>query len=218
MQPVSGVATLLETLNATPSNPQCLPSSPLTDTEVEGLRISILASSAYVCLCLGEPVMAVEHAKALLALPTLPGAYRLLGHLYAAEGLLQLDQISEAVELLQPDTLPADLGLTLPEPMGTEHEPGAETRPQAPWEPMSVMTARATMLYNLAVAYAIRGNLDKASETISLVWASKTESSKIPVHLIMLTIYVELQQGHVQNARNLLIKHGIPHQPGWGNA
>jgi hypothetical protein len=76
LQPVSGVATLLETLNAVPNNSQCLPSSPLTDTEMEALRISILTASAYVCLCLGEPVMAVEHAKALLALPTLPGAYR----------------------------------------------------------------------------------------------------------------------------------------------
>lgn len=71
-----GVATLLETLNAAPGSPQCLPSSPLTDMEVEGLRISILAASAYVSLSLGEPVLAVEHAKALLALPTLPGAFR----------------------------------------------------------------------------------------------------------------------------------------------
>lgn len=73
---MSGVATLLETLHAVPNHPQCLPSSPLTDTEVEQLRISILAASAYVNLCLGEPVLAVEHAKALLALPTLPGAFR----------------------------------------------------------------------------------------------------------------------------------------------
>lgn len=58
--------------------------------------------------------------------------YRLLGHLYAAEGLIQLDQISEAVELLQPETLPADLKLNLPEPAvaDSEQEPGAETRPQ----------------------------------------------------------------------------------------
>lgn len=39
----------------------------------------------------------------------------------------------------------------------------------ARFEPVSQQTAKATMLYNLAVAYAIRGNLDKASEAISLV-------------------------------------------------
>jgi hypothetical protein len=39
----------------------------------------------------------------------------------------------------------------------------------ARFEPVSQQTAKATMLYNLAVAYAIRGNLDKATEAISLV-------------------------------------------------
>lgn len=56
--------------------------------------------------------------------------FRLLGQLYAAEGLLQLDQISEAIDLLHPDTLPADLGVNMPESPDCEREPAAETRPQ----------------------------------------------------------------------------------------
>jgi hypothetical protein len=56
---------------------------------------------------------------------------RLLGQLYAAEGLLQLDQISEAIDLLHPDTLPADLGVEMPQTSpDIEREPAAEIRPQ----------------------------------------------------------------------------------------
>jgi len=53
-----------------------------------------------------------------------------LAQLYAAEGLIRLDQISEAIELLQPDTVLSDLVWELPEVV--EHDkdsPSPEKRP-----------------------------------------------------------------------------------------
>ena len=45
------------------------PSPLMSLLEVESLRCSILAASAYASLCLGDFVIALEHAKALLARP-----------------------------------------------------------------------------------------------------------------------------------------------------
>ncbi|XP_059488015.1 CCR4-NOT transcription complex subunit 10 [Neocloeon triangulifer] len=210
-QTVSGVFTLLETLSAPSTLPQCTPSIPLTETEADSLRMSVLAASAYTNLCLGETILAVEHAKKLLTLPNVPEGMKFLAQLYAAEGLVRLDHISEAIEFLQPDTILSDLVWDLPEVVECDKDSATpETRPTAQYEPSSQQTAKATMLYNLAVAYAIRGNFDKAADTISLVWQCKNNNGKIPIHLMMLSIYIELQQGHTQNARNLLNQLGIP--------
>lgn len=77
------------------------------------LKISILTASAYTALCIGDYKLALEHAKSLLAINKLPGAHWLLGNLYAAESLIFLDRISEAMEYLKPDTL-QDLSTYLP--------------------------------------------------------------------------------------------------------
>lgn len=89
--------------------------SQATAIEALNLRISVLAASAYVCLCLGDYVIALEHAKSLLNINKLPGAYRMLGNLYAAESLIFMDKISEAIEYLKPENI-QDLNTFVPFP------------------------------------------------------------------------------------------------------
>lgn len=91
------------------------PSSLLSDSEVQALRVSTLASSAYVALCLGDYSPALEYAETLLREPRVPGAHRTLAHLYAAEALLLLDRVNEAIEHLNPDHV-IDLDIALPPP------------------------------------------------------------------------------------------------------
>lgn len=79
--------------------------SQATAIESFNLKISVLAASAYVSLCLGDYTLALEHAKALLSFNKLPGAYRMLGNLYVAESLIFMDKISEALEYLKPENL-----------------------------------------------------------------------------------------------------------------
>lgn len=52
------------------------PSPPLDPRHVPMLRADVLAASAYVALCLGDPLMALEHSKALLTQPNLSGAHK----------------------------------------------------------------------------------------------------------------------------------------------
>lgn len=73
----------------------------------------MLTASAYIFLCLGDYILALEHAKALLSLNKLPGAYKMLGNLYAAESLISMDKINEALEYLKPENI-QDLSTFIP--------------------------------------------------------------------------------------------------------
>lgn len=187
------------------------PSSPLSPQEVGSLRCSILAASAYVCLCLGDYVVALGHAQMLLTQPKLSGVHRMLGHLYCAEALVLMDKISDAIDHLNPENV-TDLSLTHPTfDADTERERGDiatdQVKPLRGWFPTSVSTAKAIMQYNLAVAFAIRGELDKAGETLKQVWMSKNPTCEVPIHVIMLVLYIELQLGHAEVARAMIKQH-----------
>lgn len=52
------------------------PSNPLGSHEVANLRCSVLALSAYVALCLGDYIVALDHAQMLLVQPALSGVHR----------------------------------------------------------------------------------------------------------------------------------------------
>ncbi|XP_033183270.1 CCR4-NOT transcription complex subunit 10 [Bombus vancouverensis nearcticus] len=184
--------------------------SQTTTIEALNLKISVLAASAYVCLCLGDYVIALEHAKALLNTNKLPGAYRMLGNLYAAESLIFMDKISEAIEYLKPENI-QDLSTSvlIPETQDKDKEKSDEviSKPIKMWYPTTVPTGIAVLRYNLAVAYAIRGELDKSGETLKQVWMSKGPDCDVPIHVIMLALYIELQLGHADISRSIIKQH-----------
>nr|CAD7410395.1 unnamed protein product [Timema cristinae] len=162
-------------VSAAPRGLYAAPSSPMEPHEVASLRCSVLADSAYVALCLGDSVVALGHAQNLLMQPKLSG---------------------DSIEHLNADLI-KDLSLVLP-PSDTrdlerDKGEGEEHKPLKGWFPHSLPTARAVLQYNLAVAFAIRGELEKAGDTLKQVWLSKNVSCDIPVHVIMLALYIELQ-------------------------
>lgn len=184
--------------------------SQVTAVEALNLKISVLAATAYICLCLGDYVVALEHAKSLLNINKLPGAYRMLGNLYAAESLIFMDKISEAIEYLKPENI-QDLNtfVFIPEPQDKDKEKIDEviSKPIKMWYPTTVPTGIAVLRYNLAVAYAIRGELDKSGETLKQVWMSKGPDCDVPIHVIMLALYIELQLGHADISRSIIKQH-----------
>ncbi|XP_067214110.1 CCR4-NOT transcription complex subunit 10 isoform X2 [Linepithema humile] len=143
--------------------------SQVTMLESFNLKISVLAACAYVSLCLGDYVLAFEYAKILLSFKKLPGAYKMLGNLYAAESLIFMDKISEALEHLKLENL-QDLNtfMFMSEVQEKDKEKMEEimTKPIKTWYPTTVSTGIAVVRYNLAVAFAIRGELDKSGETL----------------------------------------------------
>ena len=77
---------------------------------------TLFVSRSYVCLCLNDPTTALECAENLLDLLTavskdelgvgavtvLPSGHRVLANIYAADALIQLDRIAEAIKHLDP--------------------------------------------------------------------------------------------------------------------
>lgn len=63
------------------------------------------------------------------------------------------------------------------------------------WFPNSLTSAQVVMQYNMAVAKTIRGQLDQAAALLKQIWQARSSSCKVPAHIIMLVLYIELQLG-----------------------
>ncbi|UYV63583.1 CNOT10 [Cordylochernes scorpioides] len=156
----------------------------------ESLRNAILLASAYVALCIGDVYIAANQAETLLAQSNLSGVQQFLGLQYRAEALIHKDDVSGAVQLLDPDQL-------------------SSFEAPAGWYPRSESTARVVMRYNQALAYSINGESDKASENLRQVGTAKGPDTDVPIQAILLALYQHLQQGHGDLARNI-IKQYLP--------
>uniref|UniRef100_A0A673N0E7 CCR4-NOT transcription complex subunit 10 n=1 Tax=Sinocyclocheilus rhinocerous TaxID=307959 RepID=A0A673N0E7_9TELE len=190
------------------------PSSPLIKQEVENLRCSILACSAYVALALGDNLMALNHAEKLLHQTKLSGSLKFLGHLYAAEALISLDRISDAIAHLNPENVTdVSLGVSSSEQdQGSDKgdlEPAESSGKQTPLcYPSSVSSARATMLFNLGSAYCLRSEYEKARKCLHQA-ASVVNTKEIPPEAILLGVYLELQNGNTQLALQIIKRNQL---------
>uniref|UniRef100_A0A8C9VGT1 CCR4-NOT transcription complex subunit 10 n=1 Tax=Scleropages formosus TaxID=113540 RepID=A0A8C9VGT1_SCLFO len=151
------------------------PSSPLKKQELENLRCSILACSAYVSLALGDNVLALSHAEKLLQQPKLSGSLKFLGHLYAAEALISMDRISDAITHLNPENVTdVFLGVSSSEQdQGSDRGDVEQTESSGKQTPLcypsTLNSARAMMLFNLGSAYCLRSEYDKARKCLHQV-------------------------------------------------
>ncbi|XP_032717190.1 CCR4-NOT transcription complex subunit 10 isoform X4 [Lontra canadensis] len=197
------------------------PSSPLRKQELENLKCSILACSAYVALALGDNLMALNHADKLLQQPKLSGSLKFLGHLYAAEALISLDRISDAITHLNPENVTdVSLGISSNEQdqglfscfVGSdkgENEAMETTGKRAPQcYPSSVTSARTVMLFNLGSAYCLRSEYDKARKCLHQA-ASMIHPKEVPPEAILLAVYLELQNGNTQLALQIIKRNQL---------
>ncbi|XP_069329462.1 CCR4-NOT transcription complex subunit 10 isoform X1 [Eulemur rufifrons] len=190
------------------------PSSPLRRQELENLKCSILACSAYVALALGDNLMALNHADKLLQQPKLSGSLKFLGHLYAAEALISLDRISDAITHLNPENVTdVSLGISSNEQdQGSdkgENEAMESSGKRAPQcYPSSVNSARTVMLFNLGSAYCLRSEYDKARKCLHQA-ASMIHPKEVPPEAILLAVYLELQNGNTQLALQIIKRNQL---------
>ncbi|XP_043922578.1 CCR4-NOT transcription complex subunit 10 [Protopterus annectens] len=190
------------------------PSSPLRKQELENLRCSILACSSYVALALGDNLMALNHAEKLLQQPKLSGSLKFLGHLYAAEALISLDKISDAIAHLNTENI-TDVSLGI---SSNEQDQGSDKGENEPLEssgkqipqcyPNTVTTARSMMLFNLGSAYCLRSEYDKARKCLQQA-AAMVHPKEIPPEAILLAVYLELQNGNTQLALQIIKRNQL---------
>uniref|UniRef100_A0AAX7T4U3 CCR4-NOT transcription complex subunit 10 n=1 Tax=Astatotilapia calliptera TaxID=8154 RepID=A0AAX7T4U3_ASTCA len=176
-------------------------------------RCSILACSSYVALALGDNLIALNHAEKLLHQTKLSGSLKFLGHLYAAEALISLDRISDAIAHLNPENVSdVSVGMLMNEQdQGSDKgdEPVESSGKQTPLcYPSSVTSARAMMLFNLGSAYCLRSEYDKARKCLTQA-ASMMNSKEIPPEAILLGVYLELQNGNTQLALQIIKRNQL---------
>uniref|UniRef100_A0AAY4D6M5 CCR4-NOT transcription complex subunit 10 n=1 Tax=Denticeps clupeoides TaxID=299321 RepID=A0AAY4D6M5_9TELE len=174
----------------------------------------ILACSAYVALALGDNLMALSHSEKLLNQPKLSGSLKFLGHLYAAEALISLDRISDAITHLNPENI-TDVSLGV---SSSEQDQGSDKGDLEPVEssgkqtplcyPSSVSSARAMMLFNLGSAYCLRSEYDKARKCLHQA-ATMVQTKEIPPEAILLGVYLELQNGNTQLALQIIKRNQL---------
>lgn len=170
------------------------------------LRGSILINSAYVALCLSNPVAALEFCEKLLdfnANGILPSGYKMLAHLYAAEALMQLNRISDATDHLDPSNIQDISFNDIAE--STDESPGGIKKNLTD----SMQAAKTVFQFNLIVAFALRGELENAETLLEKLWSENRDRDKFGIHLQMLSLrmYIQLSKGNVDRCRHLAQKH-----------
>ncbi|XP_059520139.1 CCR4-NOT transcription complex subunit 10 isoform X3 [Myotis daubentonii] len=139
---------------------------------------------------------------------------RFLGHLYAAEALISLDRISDAITHLNPENVTdVSLGISSNEQdQGSdkgENEAMESSGKRAPQcYPSSVNSARTVMLFNLGSAYCLRSEYDKARKCLHQA-ASMIHPKEIPPEAILLAVYLELQNGNTQLALQIIKRNQL---------
>jgi CCR4-NOT transcription complex subunit 10 len=75
------------------------------------------------------------------------------------------------------------------------------------WFPNNASTAKVVVQYNLTVAYAFRGELEKAGEALKQLSKFKEPNTEIPIQAMLLALYIQVQMGHTDIARKIIKQH-----------
>lgn len=191
------------------------PGPPVKLRELPHLRCSILACSSYVALGLGDNVMALAHAQRLLSQSNLVGGLKFLGHLYAAEALIKLNRLPEAIMHLSPENInnitispPCNTAVASSDNADKEKETSKPHACEKMYFPQSLSEARASFLVNLAGVYSLRSEFDKARKCLQQA-CTQGYSQELSPRVVLLAVYIELQTGNIASALQTIKKHQV---------
>nr|CAB3232170.1 CCR4-NOT transcription complex subunit 10 [Phallusia mammillata] len=213
---------------------QCHPGPPLRGDQLLHLYASVLTNSAFVSLQLGNTLLALHRAQTLLKLPKLSGSHRYLGNMYAAEALVSLDRISEAIQYLSIDKINSiscsleENGKKSPtsddgsQKSGTDNSSDQNSHKGfqrhrdviTPWHyPANVSYAHAYMIVNLSTSHCLRSEFEKAQRLLRQA-ASLLGGQRFPPQALLLAVYLGLNGGgSASDAIQLLHRNTLPLSP-----
>ncbi|KAG1696971.1 CCR4-NOT transcription complex subunit 10 [Nymphon striatum] len=188
---------------------RAMPVHSMNIAEITSLRTSILTASSYVNLVLEDPVLALHYAEEVLKQPKLLSMHRYLAHMYAAEAMIKLDRLSEAIDYLNYNSFGPDFNISSNIEIekgniesNTENHCSSSTLNKEidkSWFPTSTTTAQNAMQYNLTVSHTLRGELDKAQcQLQKMIESTAKNGSDIPIQAPILSAYIQLQSASLQ--------------------
>ena len=188
-------------------------SSPIQEGDVTTIRYHIVANLAYCHLGNSNLSVALALANEMISVAGCPGPLRFLAHLYAAESLIHMRRMSQAIQHLTPDNI-GDLSSgssSRSAPGGGDGGDGdaAEASTPAPEQAFTAETAKITMLMNISAAYAIKGSFESCLKCLAQVTASGPTAA-VGRKVVLMTIYALLCEGRTADALTILEKNKMP--------
>lgn len=157
------------------------PSNPVSISEIENLKRSALALSAYLSLHHHDYHQALHNSTLLLCMPSLPGLYRYLGQTYKARALIGLDKLAECDDLLNSDLI-----------SDVDRLPGKEKLPKTPSAHTNLEESRAVMDFNKAVLCCIARKFLQAEVLLNKSLSHLPQP--YPSNVYMLKVYLGIIQ------------------------
>jgi len=202
--------------NSATSNPPSGTSSPAKNSNIQSrshlISLSIWSNLSYIYLCQGDYQEALDYAEKVLQFNTnFPPGYKFLCHLYAAEAHMKLGHINESVIMLDPKKVHHFQDVSFSDTVANngnnngnngggngsnqENQEGGPSGQQA--------IAKVMFQVNLAIAFIMRKENDKAEDLLEKITPPKELSYKV----LSLRLYLALTKGNVEKARGLATKY-----------
>jgi len=188
-------------------------------SELHAVRVHSLVALAYCGLCSLSPEVALAYAQQLIAetdgCGSEFGEMRLLGHLYAAEALVVMNRVVDAMAFVQPSVLgdhllapaaPAAAAAPTAKDRGSDDEAEADRGPHPSHhysceaKKFDHPQMRCQMYVNMATVMATNGEFDKAERFAQKALIAKPADQSA----LLLHIYLQLQRGDKDGALSTL--------------
>lgn len=174
----------------------------ITGSALYHLRNKVQLNLAYICLCMGEPVKALNYTTQCLKSSPL-GYEKVLANLYHAEACVLASRIDEAIQFLNFEVLNMAKSLSQEHPLVI-----GDTKRVVYSDEMQRQIdsgALATVVnYNLSVAYAAKGEFDTAQKILTRTLQPTKPS---PMQIIICLLYIQLQQGQLESAKKTILSN-----------
>ncbi|KAM3959502.1 CCR4-NOT transcription complex subunit 10 [Aphomia sociella] len=155
---------------------QAPPGPPINWKQRCELKNSTLVLQSYVLLHLQDPLSALMSANDLLSEPVASNSHKAWAHIYAAEALINLDRINDAVEHLQPQMI-------------------HELVTGMPYQMRDMIAV--SVWAKAAVCHILRGDLVTARKILLQINSSR---------VLPLQMYLEICTGNIENCHTILRK------------
>lgn len=162
---------------------QAPPGPPITWKQRCDLKNSVYVLQSYVLLQLQDPLLALISANELLAQTDASSAHQAWAHIYAAEALINLDRIADAIEHLHPPMI-HDLVSVLP------------------YQARDMIAV--SVWAKAAVCHILRADLVTARKILLQINSPK---------VLPLQMYLEICTGNIENCQTILRKLRLSNQP-----
>ena len=166
------------------------------------LRNKVQLNLAYICLCMGEPVKALNFTTQCLR--SSPQGYeKVLASLYHAEACILASRIDEAIQFLNLEILNMAKSLSQDHPLviGDTKRTVYGDEMQHQFDSGALATV---VTYNLGVAYAAKGEFNNAQK-ILMRCIQPTKPN--PMQVIICLLYTQLQQGQLESAKRTILSN-----------